>query len=80
MTGSRSALITAEAENGSGSTDQVTVRGDWGAGEHTLTVDFLNDELGDGGDRNLFVERSPTTARLGELDLYAGGAKDLVFG
>ena len=57
------------------------MRGDWGAGEHTLTVDFLNDESGDGGDRNLFVEAATYNgAEVGKLDLYAGGAQDLVFG
>src|SRR3712207_8268800 len=30
-------VITAEAEIGSGSTDQVTVRGDWGAGDRKST-------------------------------------------
>ncbi len=49
---------TATSLHGSGSSDVVTLRGDWGAGPHALTVNFLND-LYDGTpstDRNLYVD------------------------
>lgn len=48
---------TAQGLHAAGQVDTVTVRGDWAAGEHQLTVDFLNDAYAGGAlDRNLYVE------------------------
>lgn len=49
---------TAGAAHGSGQADTLTVRGDWAAGSHDVTVNFLNDAYGGsaGADRNLYVE------------------------
>ena len=50
--------LTAAALHGSGQSDTVTVKGDWTAGNHTVTVNFLNDAWGNsaGADRNLFLD------------------------
>ena len=38
--------LTASALHSSGQSDTVTVLGDWAAGTHTLTVNFINDAYG----------------------------------
>ena len=58
-------VLTAGAVHGQ-SVDTVVVNGDWSAGQHTLTVEYVNDAYGTGslfrgagtpaGDRNLYVE------------------------
>ncbi len=48
--------LTAGALHGSGIEDTLTIKGDWSTGDHKLTVRFLNDTAGAGGDRNLYVE------------------------
>ena len=49
--------LTASALHGTGATDTLTVNGDWAAGNHTVTVSFLNDLYGGAaGDRNLYIE------------------------
>ncbi len=50
--------LTAAALRGSGQADTVNVLGDWSAGGHTATVNFLNDEYGGtpATDRNLYLE------------------------
>ncbi|WP_052214589.1 carbohydrate-binding domain-containing protein [Belnapia sp. F-4-1] len=48
--------LTAGALHGSGNEDKITIKGDWSAGDHKLTVRFLNDAAGPSGDRNLYVE------------------------
>lgn len=51
-------VMTAKALRGSGAVDTLTVQGDWNAGGHTVTVNFLNDAYGGtaASDRNLHVE------------------------
>jgi hypothetical protein len=51
-------VLTARARRAEGQHDVVSVRGDWGAGDHTVGVTFLNDAWGGtpGADRNLFLE------------------------
>lgn len=51
-------VLTAQARHGSGAADTVTLRGDWGPGEHRVTVTFLNDAWAGTPetDRNLHVE------------------------
>ena len=51
---------TAHAVHGSGQSDAVLVQGDWGAGDHTVTLTFLNDAW-DGTtatDRNLYLDNA----------------------
>lgn len=50
--------FTASADHGSSQLDTLTLNGDWGAGSHTVTVNFLNDEWGGTSttDKNLWVE------------------------
>jgi hypothetical protein len=51
-------VLTASALHGSGASDTVDVLGNWAAGPHTVTVNFLNDAY-DGTpdtDRNLYVD------------------------
>jgi hypothetical protein len=49
--------FTAAALHDSGETDTLTLRGAWGAGQHQVRVDFLNDAWGGTPetDRNIFV-------------------------
>ncbi len=51
-------VLTASASHASGQDDVITVRGDWAAGNHKVTVTFLNDAWGGsaGADRNLHVD------------------------
>jgi hypothetical protein len=70
--------LTAIALRGSGLSDSVTVRGDWGPGAHEATVTFLNDRWGGTPetDRNLYVEGvSYNDAAIagGELALWSNG-------
>ncbi|RYJ00055.1 MAG: hypothetical protein EON47_14935, partial [Acetobacteraceae bacterium] len=49
--------LTAGASHAAGQDDIITVKGDWTAGAHKVTVSFLNDAWdGGGGDRNLYVD------------------------
>ncbi len=51
-------ILTAASLHGGGQSDTVNVLGNWAAGPHTVTVDFLNDAW-DGTpdtDRNLYVD------------------------
>ena len=50
--------LTADSLRSSGQWDNITVRGDWAAGSHTVQVNFLNDAY-DGtaaADRNLYLD------------------------
>ncbi len=75
---------TAAAAHGGGSSDLVTLRGDWGAGPHAVTVNFLNDAYGGtpATDRNLYVDGAsydgaalPGAAKA----LLSGGPQDVLF-
>ncbi|TPG37697.1 hypothetical protein EAH89_29970 [Roseomonas nepalensis] len=50
--------FTAQASHALGQSDTLTIKGDWGAGAHTVEVTFLNDEWGGTAatDRNLYVD------------------------
>jgi glucose/arabinose dehydrogenase len=50
--------LTAQASQAAGEVDTVTVLGNWAPGNHTLTVNFLNDDWGGSAatDRNLYLE------------------------
>ncbi|MCA1437694.1 family 16 glycosylhydrolase [Bradyrhizobium sp. BRP20] len=50
--------LTAHASHAAGQSDTIAVHGDWGSGDHTVLVHFLNDRW-DGTrdtDRNLYVD------------------------
>ena len=51
-------VLTATSAHGSGQSDTVNVLGNWAAGPHTVTVNFLNDAWGGSPstDRNLYVD------------------------
>ena len=51
-------VLTATTAHGSGKSDTVNVLGNWAAGAHTVTVNFLNDAWGGSAnaDRNLYVD------------------------
>ncbi|WP_372624430.1 carbohydrate-binding domain-containing protein [Falsiroseomonas sp.] len=70
--------LTAAALRGSGVSDSVTVRGDWGPGAHEATITFLNDRWGGtpDTDRNLYVEGISYNAAVvegGEFGLWSNG-------
>ena len=51
-------VLTATSLHGSGQSDAVSVFGNWAAGSHTVTVNFLNDAWGGSAakDRNLYID------------------------
>jgi hypothetical protein len=50
--------LTAKALHATGQNDIITVKGDWAAGSHKVTINFLNDAWGGSAslDRNLHVD------------------------
>jgi glucose/arabinose dehydrogenase len=48
--------FSASAWHSDGLDDTLTVHGNWGAGAHTVSVNFLNDAYDTSGDRNLHVD------------------------
>ena len=49
-------VYTVTASSAADASQDIVVRGDWGAGPHTVSVTFLNDAYGGyGADRNLYV-------------------------
>ncbi len=74
---------TAAAARGTGQFDTVNVLGDFAAGAHTATVNFLNDFYGGtpATDRNLFVEGATYNgAEVGGAFLWLGSAGAQSFG
>ena len=73
----------AMALNGSGQEQAVTVDGSFGAGQHTITVSFLNDTYNpDGpGDRNLYVDAvlAPGIGAQDSGQLYSDGSLSFTF-
>jgi hypothetical protein len=64
--------------------DTITVKGDWGAGNHTVTVTFLNDAWGGSADkdRNLHVDGitfNGTALASGTASLGANGPANFTF-
>lgn len=53
-------VLTATSLHGSGQSDTVDVLGNWAAGPHTVTINFLNDAWGGSAakDRNLYLDRA----------------------
>ena len=77
-------VLTASALHGSGLSDAVTVLGDFAAGTHTATIDFLNDAYGGtpATDRNLYLDSATFDgARVSgaTLALDTAGPQSIVF-
>ena len=75
---------TATANRGSGQQDTLTVDGRWATGDHTVSIDFLNDAYGgtSGTDRNLYVEGASLDGAAvpgGRLSLLSSGSQGLGF-
>jgi hypothetical protein len=78
-------MLTATASYAAGQNQLVTLRGHWGAGRHTLTVNYLND-ANDGtieADRNLYVVDAGYNGKVlprHTLFLLGGGSQSLTLG
>jgi hypothetical protein len=78
-------IFTASAAHASGQSDTLTLRGDWGAGAHTVAVSFLND-LWQGSadtDRNLHVDgiaHNGAALGNGAAALMSAGTVEFAFG
>lgn len=75
--------LTAGATHGAGD-DSITVKGDFAAGNHTVTVTFLNDLYGGTSttDRNLFVDGisfNGTALANGTASLLSNGGASFAF-
>ena len=73
-------VLTASALHGSGASDTVNVLGNWAAGTHSVSVNFLNDAWGGsaGADRNLYVDSASFNGAAvsgASLALRASGAQ-----
>ena len=71
-------ILTATAAHGSSQSDLVNVLGNWAAGPHTVTVNFLNDIWGGSPDtdRNLYVDSATfngAEVSSAALALYSNG-------
>ena len=69
--------LTVSAWHADGLDDAVTVHGNWGAGAHSVSVAFLNDAVGVGGDRNLHVDGVSYNGLAqagGSADLWGNGS------
>lgn len=76
--------LTAKASHAAGQTDRLTVKGDWGAGTHRFSIDFLNDVWGgtSGTDRNLYVNGASydgTNVTNASLALHSEGSQHFLF-
>ena len=77
-------VLTASALHGSGHSDTVTVMGDFAAGTHTATIDFLNDTYGGTPttDRNLYLDNAAfdgASVPGATLTLDMAGPQSIVF-
>jgi hypothetical protein len=76
--------FTASAWRSAGQSDTLTLKGDWGAGEHKVEVKFLNDAWGGTAatDRNLHVDGATYNGQAvagAAKALMAEGAADFAF-
>ena len=76
--------LTALASHAAGVAQDFLVDGNFGPGQHTATVTFLNDAYGGSPatDRNLYITGATYNggAASGSLALYSGGSQSLVVG
>jgi hypothetical protein len=76
--------LTAGASHAAGLNDVITVKGNWGAGAHKVTVNFTNDAYGGSSatDRNLHVDGitfNGVALASGSADLNSNGPVDFAF-
>ncbi|MFC7542855.1 carbohydrate-binding domain-containing protein [Siccirubricoccus deserti] len=76
--------LTAGASHAAGLNDVITVKGNWGAGAHKVTVNFTNDAYGgsSAADRNLHVDGitfNGVELAGSSADLYSNGPADFAF-
>ncbi|MCJ2022621.1 carbohydrate-binding domain-containing protein, partial [Methylobacterium sp. J-067] len=72
--------LTAHASHASGQSDTITVNGDWAAGDHKVSINFLNDAFGGTAatDRNLYLDSATYDGAAvtgGKLSLLGSGAQ-----
>jgi hypothetical protein len=77
-------IQTAKSLHSAGQSDLISVRGDWGQGDHDVAVKFLNDAWGgtDAKDRNLYVDSATYDGQnvpSAHLTLADNGAKHFTF-
>lgn len=77
-------MLTAWSSHASGTSDTISVLGDWGAGNHVVSIDFLNDAYGysSDADRNLYVDSATYNGAAingSQLALYGGGPASFSF-
>ncbi|WP_244936421.1 carbohydrate-binding domain-containing protein [Methylobacterium currus] len=77
-------IQTAKSLHSAGQSDLISVRGDWGQGNHDVAVKFLNDAWGgtDAKDRNLYVDSATyhdQNVPSAHLTLADNGAKHFTF-
>ncbi|WP_245447629.1 carbohydrate-binding domain-containing protein [Methylobacterium sp. 17Sr1-1] len=75
---------TAKSLHSAGQSDLISVRGDWGQGDHDVVVKFLNDAWGgtDAKDRNLYVDSASYHGQdvpSAHITLADNGAKHFTF-
>ncbi|KMO40526.1 hypothetical protein VQ03_14080 [Methylobacterium tarhaniae] len=75
---------TAKSLHSAGQSDLISVRGDWGQGNHDVAVKFLNDAWGgtDATDRNLYVDSATYAGQNvqgAHLTLADAGTKHFTF-
>ncbi|KMO39073.1 hypothetical protein VQ02_10510 [Methylobacterium variabile] len=75
---------TAQSLHSSGQSDLISVRGDWGQGNHDVAIKFLNDDWGGSAarDRNLYVDSATydgQNVQGAHLSLEQDGAKHFTF-
>ena len=76
--------FTASSLRLSGASDTLTLKGDWGPGEHRVEVAFLNDAWGGTADtdRNLYVDAAAYNGQAvggAEASLWSAGAASFSF-
>lgn len=78
-------VLTATAQHGAGQDQTVNLLGNFGAGQHKVSVNFLNDAYGGttATDRNLYVDGASYDGKAtagASLSLYGSGAQFLTTG
>lgn len=73
-------ILTAHAAHGAGPSDTVTLNGDWAAGDHRVSIDFINDfhEGSASADRNLYLDSATYNGLAvsgSQLAFMPGGAQ-----
>ena len=77
-------ILTAHASHAQGASETFQIKGDWGVGQHKVSVNFLNDhwEGSAATDRNLYVEGATFNGVVisgAKLDLMSADARDFAF-